>query len=98
MSKRKEKDLKDFSYSLDELGNLNLSYIDLRDGNRNLKYKLAIILPDGIRFGAHFFHWDEWSKVIADVKKGKAKLEEIQAHKEAVNISIKTLNEKVEGR
>jgi hypothetical protein len=97
MSKRKEKDLKDFNYSLDEVGNLNLSYVDLRDGNRNLKYKLAVILPDGIRFGAHFFHWDEWNKVISDVKRGKAKLSEIKEYKDAVTISMKTLNEKVEG-
>ena len=96
MAKRAEKDLKDFNYSLDELGNLSLSYIDLRDGNRKMQYKLAVILPDGIRFGAHFFHWAEWNKVIADVKKGKAKLEEIQAHKDAVTLSMKALNDKVE--
>ena len=96
MAKRAEKDLKDFNYSLDELGNLSLSYIDLRDGNRKIQYKLALILPDGIRFGVHFFHWAEWNKVIADVKKGKAKLEEIQAHKDAVTFSMKALNDKVE--
>jgi hypothetical protein len=96
MTKRAEKDLKDFNFSLDELGNLNLEYIDLRDGNRNLKNKLAIILPDGVRFGAHFFHWNEWKKVMSNVQKGKDKLKEIQAHKDAVSIAMSALNSKVE--
>jgi hypothetical protein len=98
MTKKTEKDLKDFNFSLDELSNLNLEYIDLRDGNRNLKSKLAIILPDGVRFGAHFFHWSEWKKVISNVQKGKEKLKEIQAHKDAVSVAMSALNDKVEGK
>jgi hypothetical protein len=96
MTKKTEKDLKDFNFSLDELGNLNLEYIDLRDGNRKLVHKLAIVLPDGVRFGAHFFYWNEWKKVIFNVQKGKDKLKEIQAHKDAVSVAMSALNDKVE--
>lgn len=96
MSKRSEDDLKDFNFFLDTLGNLNLSYNDLRDGNRQLNYNLAIILEDGVRFGAHFFRWKEWNKVMSNIKIGREKMKKIKTYKESVKLAQEELNKIVE--